>query len=79
MKNHFSKKWLITFSIISIVTIAIGIALACAGDDLYVWHSSNFSPDANIDKGYTPFFALIRRKHQRSGETLRLLYKKKCE
>ncbi|MDD4606365.1 MAG: hypothetical protein PHH10_08690 [Dysgonamonadaceae bacterium] len=56
MKNHFSKKWLITFSIFSIVAIAISIALACGGDDWYVLQSSSFSPEASIDKGYTPFF-----------------------
>ncbi|NLZ95823.1 MAG: hypothetical protein GX921_08380 [Bacteroidales bacterium] len=58
MKNHFSRKWLITFSIITFITItiAISIALACGGGGLYVWQSSSFSPEASIDKGYTPFF-----------------------
>lgn len=56
MKNLFSKKWLITFSSLTIVAIAIDIALACGGGDLYVWQSSSFSPEASIDKRYTPFF-----------------------
>lgn len=56
MKNLFSKKWLISFSIITLITIAIGIALACGGDDLYIWESSSFAPEVAVESGYTPFF-----------------------
>ena len=53
MKHVFSKKWLITFSAI---VAAIGIAWACADEWDVVWNSSNFAPEASVEKEYTSFF-----------------------
>ena len=53
MKHVFSKNWLVSFSFFA---TAIGIALACGYDGGIVWNTSNFAPEASVDKEYTPFF-----------------------
>lgn len=53
MKHIFSKTWLITFSI---VAAAIGIVLACSYEGDIVAYTSNFTPEASVDKEFAPFF-----------------------
>lgn len=56
MKQIFSKRLAVLFASLFLAGAVYTIVKACAGGDWGSWFSSDFAPEAFVDKAYTPFF-----------------------